>query len=132
VALAGDGRAFDTASCALLTPFALTAQGSGGQVIGLAFWINGALGDWDPTVSVYDNTTNTTTNTSVSLHPCTNRDYLGGVYGPASVIVNTSTFAVTYPAGSNTSVNVTALPAVRTVCARPQRFGKDHGRSPAR
>ena len=64
-------------------------------------------------MSVYDNTTNTTTNTSVSLHPCTDRAYLGGVYGASNVIVNTSLFAVSYPAGTNTSVNVSALPSVR-------------------
>ena len=117
---------FDTHRCSRLSlnSPSLTAQGSGGQVIGLAFWINGALSDWDPVVSVFDNTTNTTTNTSYSLHPCTDRDYLGAVYGPSSVIVNTSTFAATLT-GTNTSVNVSALPAVSALCLCPRCFGKE-------
>jgi hypothetical protein len=72
-------------------------------------------------VSVYDNTTNTTTNTSVSLHPCVDKAYLTSLsklgnlstsvqFG--SVLVNTSQFEIQTP-GTNTTINVTALPAVR-------------------
>ena len=52
-------------------------QASGGVPIGIAFWINGLLADWDPVTITASNTTVTTdgayenVTTSRSLHPCT-------------------------------------------------------------
>jgi hypothetical protein len=64
------------------------AQHNGGQPIGLAFWINGQLSDWDPTYVVYDNETDTNTTVSRSLHPCTDRAELSAIGAPDGV--NTS------------------------------------------
>jgi hypothetical protein len=62
-----------------------TPQHDGGQPIGLAFWINGLLSDWDPTYDVYDNATNTTTTYSRSLHPCTDRAELAAIGAPSGI-----------------------------------------------
>lgn len=63
--------------------------------IGIAFWINGLLADWDPVTITASNTTVTTdgayenVTTSRSLHPCTDAAELSLVAVPAGVTSNT-------------------------------------------
>jgi len=88
-----------------------SAQLSGGQPIGLAFWINGLLSDWDPVVPVTDNKTNVTTLVSKALHPCTDAAYLATVTAPAGVQSNGTLPAVRAPGGAG-------LPAVSRLSGR--------------
>jgi hypothetical protein len=87
--------ALSTLSAFCLTLRRSAAQASGGVPIGLAFWINGKLEDWDPVTVTASNTTVTSdgayenVTTYRSLHPCNDAAELAAIATPAGIISTT-------------------------------------------
>ena len=86
------------------------AQANGGVPIGLAFWINGKLEDWDPVTITASNTTVTSDGayenitTTRSLHPCNDAAELAAIATPSGIISTTPKNA-TEPAPSVRGAN---------------------------
>ena len=78
--------------------------------IGLAFWINGKLADWDPVTITASNTTVTSDGayenitTTRSLHPCNDAAELAAIATPSGIISTTPKNA-TEPAPSVRGAN---------------------------